>query len=209
MPAPRISTWGSPNCGENSEPGKHITESFTSNPRVREQRLGFRLDSNITMERRNVLISAFSCLPNKGSEPGTGWACVRGMARRHHRVWVLTACKNRPAIESALTQSPVPDLHFVYPEPRWFRLWPKMPQSYYYLWQIAAYLCARRLHRQIGFDVVHHIKYVKYWMPSFLSLLPVPFVWGPVGGVGGLGHRLLGVGAAPKTLLSAKISNGR
>jgi glycosyltransferase involved in cell wall biosynthesis len=30
--------------------------------------------------------------------------------------------------------------------------------------------------------VIHHVTFVKYSTPSFLSLLPVPFIWGPVGG---------------------------
>jgi glycosyltransferase involved in cell wall biosynthesis len=34
----------------------------------------------------------------------------------------------------------------------------------------------------VGFDLIHHVTFVNYWLPSFLSLLPVPFVWGPVGG---------------------------
>jgi glycosyltransferase involved in cell wall biosynthesis len=32
------------------------------------------------------------------------------------------------------------------------------------------------------FDLVHHVTFVKYWAPSFMPLLPLPFVWGPVGG---------------------------
>ena len=53
---------------------------------------------------------------------------------------------------------------------------------YYYLWQMGIYFLAKRLHREVGFDLVHHVTFVNYWMPSFLALLPVPFVWGPVGG---------------------------
>jgi glycosyltransferase involved in cell wall biosynthesis len=55
-------------------------------------------------------------------------------------------------------------------------------QLYYYLWQISAYFVARRLHYDIGLDLTHHVTFGKYWGPSFLSLLPIPFVWGPVGG---------------------------
>jgi glycosyltransferase involved in cell wall biosynthesis len=55
-------------------------------------------------------------------------------------------------------------------------------QIHYYLWQIQAYFVARRLHREIGFNIIHHVTFVKYSSPSFLSLLPVPFIWGPVGG---------------------------
>jgi glycosyltransferase involved in cell wall biosynthesis len=50
------------------------------------------------------------------------------------------------------------------------------------LWQIWAYFIARKLDRSIGFDIVHHVTYVKHWSPSFLALLPHPFIWGPVGG---------------------------
>jgi glycosyltransferase involved in cell wall biosynthesis len=40
----------------------------------------------------------------------------------------------------------------------------------------------RALHREVGFDLAHHVTYVKYSTPSLLCLLPIPFVWGPVGG---------------------------
>jgi len=55
-------------------------------------------------------------------------------------------------------------------------------QLHYYLWQILAYFQARSLHRQVNFDIARHVTYVKFWSPSFISLLPIPFIWGPVGG---------------------------
>jgi glycosyltransferase involved in cell wall biosynthesis len=69
--------------------------------------------------------------------------------------------------------------------PRWARFWKKGQRGvhlYYYLWQVGIYFLARRLHRQVGFDLIHHVTFGNYWLPSFLALLPVPFVWGPVGG---------------------------
>ncbi|MGH9328221.1 MAG: glycosyltransferase family 4 protein, partial [Terriglobia bacterium] len=48
--------------------------------------------------------------------------------------------------------------------------------------QLGVYFVARRLHGKVGFDLVHHVTLVNYWMPSFLALLPPPFVLGPVGG---------------------------
>ena len=41
---------------------------------------------------------------------------------------------------------------------------------------------ARKLHRKVGFDVVHHLNYVTIEMPGVLWSLGAPFVWGPVGG---------------------------
>ncbi len=52
----------------------------------------------------------------------------------------------------------------------------------YLLWQLAAWRAAWRLHREVGFDCGHHCSYGIYWMPSFLALMPFPYVWGPVGG---------------------------
>src|SRR4029077_14791744 len=54
--------------------------------------------------------------------------------------------------------------------------------SHYYLWQVWAYFVARSLHRREGFAVAHHVTYGKYSTPSFISLLPIPFFLGPVGG---------------------------
>jgi glycosyltransferase involved in cell wall biosynthesis len=55
-------------------------------------------------------------------------------------------------------------------------------ELHYYIWQISAYFKARQLHHDVGFDLVNHVTYVRYWMPSLMALLPIPFVLGPVGG---------------------------
>jgi glycosyltransferase involved in cell wall biosynthesis len=134
-----------------------------------------------------VLLSAYSCEPGRGSEPGVGWNMVREIAK-HHEVWVLTRPdESKNVIEAELARNPVPNMHFVYfTTPIVGGIW-KLGQSgamqiHYYLWQIAAYFVARRLHREINFDIAQHVTFVKYSSPSFLSLLPIPFVWGPVGG---------------------------
>lgn len=137
------------------------------------------------MKRLNVLVSAYACEPKKGSEPGVGWNWARQIAR-FHDVWLITRANNRSAIEAALAEDPLPDVHFVYFDlPPWMRFWKRGGRGvlpYYYLWQIGAYFIGKKLHRDVGFDLVHHVTFVKYWAPSFLALLPVPFVWGPVGG---------------------------
>jgi glycosyltransferase involved in cell wall biosynthesis len=134
-----------------------------------------------------ILMSAYSCEPGKGSERGVGWNVVREVAN-HHEVWVLTRPdESKEAIEAELTIRPVPNLHFVYfTLPFWqdSLRWGQSGaiQLHYYFWQIQAYFVGKKLHQEINFDAVHHVTFVKYSCPSFLSLLPVPFVWGPVGG---------------------------
>jgi len=132
-----------------------------------------------------ILLSAYVCEPGSGSEEGVGWNMVHEIAR-YHETWVLTRTIFRQAVEAELACNPNPNLHFVYFDPfNWTTDWrgrQGLLQLHYYLWQIEAYFIAKPLHAAINFDLVRHVTYVKFWSPSFLSLLPIPFVWGPVGG---------------------------
>ncbi len=133
-----------------------------------------------------ILMSAYSCEPGKGSERSVGWNVVRTVAK-HHQVWVLTRPdEGKEVIEAELARHPIPNLNFVYfTLPIWGGGWKwkfGAMQLHYYLWQIQAYFVARRLHRQIDFDLSHHVTFVTYSRPSFLFLLPIPFIWGSVGG---------------------------
>lgn len=137
------------------------------------------------MSRRRILISAFACRPGEGSEPGKGWACALAAARLHD-VWVLTRGRYKDRIEEALADNPTDSLRFVYLDlPEWRKERTSVGRSfhfYYYFWQLMAYFVARRICRENAIEVIHHVSYSKYWAPSFVSLVSVPFVWGPVGG---------------------------
>lgn len=132
-----------------------------------------------------LLLSAFACEPGLGSEEGVGWNMAIEAAREH-QVWVLTRGFCAGTIEPYLAQNPIPNLQFIYFEPfGWSEDW-KGRQGllivHYYLWQIWAYFVARKWHQKIQFDLARHVTYVRYWNPSFLALLPIPLMWGPVGG---------------------------
>jgi glycosyltransferase involved in cell wall biosynthesis len=132
-----------------------------------------------------VLLSAYACEPGRGSEPEVGWGVATHL-EASHEVWVLTRANNRGAIEAGMTERPLSTLHVVYHDwPKWLMWWKRGArgsQLYYYLWQLTAASVARRLHREVGFDVAHHVTFAKYWSPSLLAGLPVPYVWGPLGG---------------------------
>jgi glycosyltransferase involved in cell wall biosynthesis len=135
--------------------------------------------------RVKVFVSAYACEPGKGSEPGVGWNLAKAMVARHD-LWVLTRANNRPAIEAELTERPVPNLHFLYYDLPWWARWWKRGgrgvQAYYYLWQLGAMKVARAAHAEVGFDVAHHVTFVKYWAPAAAGFVGIPFIWGPVGG---------------------------
>ncbi len=143
------------------------------------------------MKPYRVLACAFTCCPAggpgfSGGEDVLGWNMLMQIAR-FHQVWALTQGEDREAIELALEKRPVSNLNFHFVDlPHVLRPLLRFQgghQLYYYLWQLKAYFTARRLHKELNFDLFHHITYANDWMASFIgALLPVFYVRGPGGG---------------------------
>src|SRR6267154_498200 len=95
------------------------------------------------MSRRlQVLLSAYSCEPGKGSEPEVGWQWARQMARWHD-VTVLTRANNEASIREGLArEGEMPGLRFVYHDlaAPLLRLKKQFGwrDAYYRLWQSSA-----------------------------------------------------------------------
>jgi glycosyltransferase involved in cell wall biosynthesis len=132
-----------------------------------------------------ILLSAFACEPNHGSEPGLGWDWAVFLAQAGHRVVVLTRSQSRGAIER-VTKGALPDarLRFEYfdvPKPlRWQARGPLHIHNF--LWQWLAAEFAKKLHQRERFDCVHHVTLAGLRAPSFMGKLGIPFIFGPVGG---------------------------
>lgn len=133
-------------------------------------------------------MEAYACEPDPGSESGVGWNWAKQAARHGHEVHVITLTGYQDTIRAELDRDPIPGLHFHYlalpaPLPWVRRRFGYLGAIlYHYLWQIAAALKARRLHRANQFDIAHHVTRVNDWAPSGLAALPIPFIWGPIGG---------------------------
>ena len=56
-----------------------------------------------------ILMSAFSCGPGQGSEPGVGWNTAMAAARLGHEVTVLTQTEFRAQIERETAAGRVPE----------------------------------------------------------------------------------------------------
>src|SRR5689334_1608905 len=118
-------------------------------------------------KRLRVLISAYACEPNKGSEPEVGWKWAMHMAQ-FHDVTVLTRSNNRAPIEKALSILP-PDQRvpkFVYHDMGRFVLFLKkafgITQIYYILWQKSAHKVIADLHKRECYDLMHHLTFAAY-----------------------------------------------
>lgn len=133
-----------------------------------------------------ILLSAFSCLPNRGSEPGVGWGFFTSLAK-DHEILLLTRRSNQNQIEAAMDTISHPDrvdiLYFDLPGIfNFYKPGTSRAHLYYFLWQIGIFFKVRRLTRFLSFDLIHHVTYGVYRTPSLLAFLDIPFIFGPVGG---------------------------
>ena len=134
-----------------------------------------------------VLLVGHACGPDRGSESGVTWNFAQSLSHQHE-VWVITDPQFREDIEKYLESHPNPRVKFV---------WVSLPSSWdprrsldsdkglrfhYMLWQRAVLRKAQELHLINHFDVVHHVSWGTISAPPKLWRLPIPFVWGPIGG---------------------------
>jgi glycosyltransferase involved in cell wall biosynthesis len=161
------------------------------------------------MSRRlKVLMSAYACEPNKGSEPEVGWQWALQMAR-FHDVTVLTRENNRASIESELIklQGKQPLPRFIYHE----RPKPVLElkrrfhsvKAYYLLWQHSARDVIAILQAEHHFDLLHHVTFAGFRYPTAVWGHGVPTLWGPVGGIESVQPSLLPWGHLPSLLMES------
>lgn len=136
---------------------------------------------------KNVLISAYACVPDRGSEEGNGWFYSSLISQQGFRVWCLTRDVGEAHIERKLREVAYPNLTIVYVRmPRWidkayhrgmFGLY-----FHYLYWQWQAAKVALKLDKSHRFDLIHHVSYTSLQLGSFMYRLRRPFIFGPVGG---------------------------
>jgi glycosyltransferase involved in cell wall biosynthesis len=142
-----------------------------------------------------IALLAAACHPDLGSEPGTGWSWVRGLAARGQDIELFTREdpeSNRRTLEvfaetcgpGALRLHPVPS-HSRLPPLDWLVPVPMRGEwrtlQRYFGWLSAVDRLARAGALSTS-DVVHHVTLGSLNTGSTLAELPQPVLFGPVGG---------------------------
>ncbi len=162
----------------------------------------------------NILIDAYAVSPTWGSEPGMGWNWVSNLAR-FCNLYVITEGEWQKEIEcsvsaamsgrmekevnpTGLQKEQAERMYFYYlnvtPEIRkmcWNQgTW--MFYKYYAEWELRVLDKAKEIidelkSKGIEIDLVHKLNMIGYREPGYLwKIADRPFVWGPVGGYGGI-----------------------
>lgn len=140
-----------------------------------------------------ILINAYACSPNMGSEPGMAWNWVSNLAK-FCELYIITEGEFRDKIEEVVpTLEQGKNMHFHYnPVSEEIRkmCWNQGDwrfYKYYKEWQWKTYLLAKDICKVEKIDVLHQLNMIGFREPGYLWKLSqengVPFVWGPIGGL--------------------------
>lgn len=141
----------------------------------------------------NILINAYACSPNWGSEPGMAWNWCSNLAK-YCELFIVTEGEWKKEIEDAVKTHPYgKNMHFYYnPVPQKVRdmCWNQGDWRFYYYyrkWQKSTLKIAKQICKEHKIDIIHQLNMVGFREPGLLwKIKGIPYVWGPVGGMGNI-----------------------
>jgi len=139
-------------------------------------------------ERIKVLVTAFACSPDHGSEPGIGWGWVRALSE-FCELTVITPSCNQQGVEAFQSAKNSISARFIYEDV--LSISPRLNRKAkskigvlirLFLWQYRLRKRLRILLSGNDYQVVHHLTLGSFRMPFSVTRHGVPSVVGPVGG---------------------------
>lgn len=140
-----------------------------------------------------VLINAYACSPNMGSEPGMAWNWCANIAK-HCELFIITEGEFRDKIEEILPTLPQGgNMHFYYnsvSDKVRKMCWNQGDwrfYGYYKKWQKITADIAKNICLKENINILHQLNMIGFREPGYLWKISketnIPFVWGPIGGL--------------------------
>lgn len=146
--------------------------------------------TNLSMlNMKKVLLNAYACSPIRGSEENIGWSWATNIAKQNYEVWCLTNVEDRDITIEEHKKMNLPNLHFIFVDlpygidKNFLDNSSKKIYLHYLLWKRKASSIAQKLHKDIRFDIAHHVTYGSLQQGTYLwKLKGAKFIFGPVSG---------------------------
>ena len=153
---------------------------------------------------RNIIVVAFQLHYSKGSECAVAWDYVKHMSR-DNKLTVLYGSSaghhdigNTKDMEDYAAENPVDNVRFIAVKPstpsknwdfslRGIRNFYKEYQGWHR--DVRDKVC--ELIKSERYDIIHYLGPIGFNEPGFLYNLPVPYIWGPIGGMGSVPKGML------------------
>ena len=133
----------------------------------------------------SILINAYACSPNMGSEPGMAWNWCENLAK-YCELHIITEGEFRDKIEKKLPTLPQSKNMYFYYNPVSDKIrkmcWNQGDWRFYYYydkWQKKTLEIAKEIIRNNHIDIVHQLNMIGFREPGYLWILDKPFIWGP------------------------------
>ncbi|HEX4373430.1 MAG TPA: glycosyltransferase family 4 protein [Puia sp.] len=143
---------------------------------------------------RSVLITAYACCPDTGSESGNGWSWIINYLRNGYKVYCVTSSIYKKELQQYFLNNKHDDLKLIYADNffalKTFQIPVLGNYIHYYLWILNAKKIIRSELSGIDFFHAHHITYSSIKFGTPLYDINFKLIIGPVGG-SRLPHRSL------------------
>lgn len=133
----------------------------------------------------SILINAYACSPNMGSEPGMAWNWCINLAK-YCELHIITEGEFQEKIEAVLPTLPqAKNIHFYYnPVSDEIRkmCWNQGDWRFYIhykKWQQKTLAIAKQIIKENNIDIIHQLNMIGFREPGYLWSLDKPFIWGP------------------------------
>jgi glycosyltransferase involved in cell wall biosynthesis len=140
----------------------------------------------LSLKNKTVLVSAYACEPNKGSENEVGWRWILDISKEAKEVIVVTRANNKDNIEKELLRKPLKNVQFLYFDlPYILRFYKKGKRGIYlysYLWEIGVFFFLLSRYKKSYFDISQRLTFVSYKFPTFIWYFSKQFILGPIAG---------------------------
>jgi glycosyltransferase involved in cell wall biosynthesis len=141
-------------------------------------------------QRLKILLSAFVCHPDKGSEEGMGWQWLKELSKEHEVYALISSFLDQEEpVRAAVDRLPHrANIHLTFiPMPPESKVIVAVFPSFSFYnqcveWQKHALKEAEKLLQTVDIDIIHHVTYGSWLLPNYLWKLPRLFVLGPVSG---------------------------
>lgn len=145
---------------------------------------------------KSIIVVAYQLNPYAGSECAVAWDYIKHVSV-HHKLTVLYGSSgehheigNTVEMEKYTDEHPMENVVFIPVKPsfesKWWDYTLKGIREFYKeyrRWHDDAYNVITELIKTAKFDLVHFLGPIGYHEPGRLYQLPIPYLWGPIGGM--------------------------
>lgn len=149
------------------------------------------------MEKRTIIVLAYTLSPTRGSEYSVAWNFVMRMAKYNNLIVLYGASGEHMGdcdeMEKVAAENINSSIRYVCIKPsiktnalNWFNRNGLLNYTFYFAynsWHRQAYKTACEIVKREKVDLIHFLNPIGYREPGYLWKIDLPYVWGPIGGV--------------------------